>query len=621
MRKVLIAIILATLILTIPSIYQRVQIEESNKTVETIVPYKLIHQWMGNNPDITQGQVFSDLEEAGVQSISVEPDTLRTLERKGAITAVNSSRMREHLLLNRQEPLDAFYNTEGLFVASTEDFPLAEVAKEMFEETHSIEVNGVQYTFIPGVQHTILSMPVGYDEEVIAAVLDAGINVVPRLADYGEEEQTKRMADELLSLKQEGIEKVLFLGMNAPFYKEPELLKDFATELKEGGFTLLQIESGNQTGFQQLAYAMDLDVVRLHSVPVTKDDLSTMSERIVRAVKERNIRSIFLSMSSTDYGEAIAGLKTIRADVDTGLVAYSRGEAKAFAAYEVPAWQTAAGLIGAIAFLGLAIDVIIKKRLLTLLTIAGALLLALIYMLFDLSIILKIFALGVAIAAPIFAVLQDKKIESKGYLVKEYAKAVAVTLVGIWFIVVLLNGNQFLLGIDSFRGVKLVYILPMAFIAIYAVWGSINFLLKMNVKYWHLLTVGLIAVLGMYYISRTGNAGAVSALELQVRQLLEQILYVRPRTKEFLIGFPLFVVALYVAKRNIKASYFILIPAVIGFLSMVNTFTHLHIPLSISLLRSTYSVIIGFLIGLLLILLYKWIGRRIVGQIKARCQF
>ncbi|QDY44861.1 hypothetical protein FK545_03000 [Planococcus glaciei] len=203
----------------------------------------------------------------------------------------------------------------------------------------------------------------------------------------------------------------------------------------------------------------------------------------------------------------------------------------------------------------------------------------------------------------------------------EYAKAVAVTLVGIWFIVVLLNGNQFLLGIDSFRGVKLVYILPMAFIALYAIWGNFKFLLNMNVKYWHMLIFALIAVLGLYYISRTGNTGSVSAIELQVRQALEQILYVRPRTKEFLIGFPLFVVALYVAKRNVKASYFLLVPAVIGFLSMVNTFTHLHIPLSISLLRSVYSIILGFIIGGALILLYKWIGTRIVDQIKARWQF
>ncbi|ETP67619.1 hypothetical protein HF394_02715 [Planococcus glaciei] len=620
MQKVLIAVVLAALILTIPSIVQRVQVEKSSDTVETVVPYKLVHQWLGSDSVLTRDQIFADLKEAGVQSISLEPDTLRTLERKGIITAVNSARMREHLLLNRQEPLDEFYNKEGLFVASSPDFPLKETTDEMFEETHAIKVNGVDYVFIPGFQDTILSSPVGYDEEVADAAIDAGFTVIPRIADYGED-QMRRMADNLLALKREGIEKVLFLGAYSPFYREPDLLKEFSEEMKETGYTLIQIEGPEQVGFGQAAYAMDLDVVRLHSVPVNPAELSVFSERIVRAVKERNIRSIFLNTKGEEYDEEMDGLKTIRADVDAGLSSNSRGKAAAFDSYEVPLWQTAAGLIGAIAFLGLAVDVIVKNRKLTFLTLAGTALLALIYMLFGLSIILKAMALAIAVSAPVLAVLLHKKTDAKGYLLIEYAKAVAVTLVGIWFIVVLLNGNQFLLGIDSFRGVKLVYILPMAFIALYAIWGNFKFLLNMNVKYWHMLIFALIAVLGLYYISRTGNTGSVSAIELQVRQALEQILYVRPRTKEFLIGFPLFVVALYVAKRNVKASYFLLVPAVIGFLSMVNTFTHLHIPLSISLLRSVYSIILGFIIGGALILLYKWIGTRIVDQIKARWQF
>lgn len=621
MQKVLIAVVLAAMILTIPSIVQRVQIEESTNTVETIVPYKLVHQWLGSDPAVTRDQVFADLIEAGVQSISLEPDTLRTLERKGIITAVNSARMREHLLLNRQEPLDEFYNKDGLFVASAPDYPLKEATAGMFEETHDIRVNGVDYLFIPGLQENILSSSVGYDEEVIDAVIDAGFNVIPRIADYGDEEQTRRMADNLLALKRDGIEKVLFLGVYSPFYKEPELLKEFAGEMKETGYSLLQIEGGDQAAFNNAAYAMDLDVVRLHSVPVNPEELSVLSERIVRAVKERNIRSIFLNTRGEEYAEEMDGLKTIRTDVDAGLSSNSRGEAVAFESYEVPLWQMAAGLAGAIAFLGFAVDAIIKNRRLTILTLVGTGFLALAYMLFGLSIILKVMALAVAVTAPVLAVLLNKKTDAKGYLLIEYAKAVAVTLVGIWFIVVLLNGNQFLLGIDSFRGVKLVYIVPMAFIALYAIWGSVKFLINMNVKYWHMLTFGLIAVLGLYYIDRTGNTGAVSAIELQARQLLEQILYVRPRTKEFLIGFPLFVVALYVAKRNVKASLFILIPAVIGFLSMVNTFTHLHIPLSISLLRSVYSIIFGFLIGGALILLYKWVGKSLMDQIKARWQF
>jgi hypothetical protein len=121
-------------------------------------------------------------------------------------------------------------------------------------------------------------------------------------------------------------------------------------------------------------------------------------------------------------------------------------------------------------------------------------------------------------------------------------------------------------------------------------------------------------------MSRTGNAGQVSAIELQVRLMLEQLLYVRPRTKEFLIGFPLFILALHMVKSYPKAYYFLLIPGVIGFLSLVNTFTHLHIPLLISLLRSGYSIVFGFIIGLVLIWLYETVWKKMITMIRMRWQ-
>src|SRR5699024_5464127 len=112
-------------------------------------------------------------------------------------------------------------------------------------------------------------------------------------------------------------------------------------------------------------------------------------------------------------------------------------------------------------------------------------------------------------------------------------------------------------------------------------------------------------IVAYYYLSRTGNAGAVSSVELAARQALEKLLYVRPRTKEFLIGFPFYILALYVFQRSIMLGKILLIPGVIGFLSLVNTFTHLHIPLYISLLRSLYSLLVGLAVGFVFIFIYR----------------
>ncbi|MEW9502278.1 DUF5693 family protein [Jeotgalibacillus marinus] len=621
MKKALTGILLLALILTMPSVYQRIHVEEANKIYELILPNYVIDEWMVNDPSITQDQVYNDLSEAGIQSISVEPDTLRTLERRGEITVISSSRMREYIVVNQHEPLDEFFNKEGLFIRANNEYPLEETVSELFKGIRAVEIIGVDYLFIPGQQEQLSSTAIGYDEKGIESILNAGFNVIPILSNVSEEIHLNKMITDLISLKSEHVNKILFSDQELPGYPEVKKVKSVATKLNDAGFSLLSIEFEKQAGFIETAYTMDLNVIRLHSLTVLSENLSISSERIIRAVKERNIRAIFITMSNDNPKEAITELSDVITTIDGGLASsYTMGESIPFNKIEISKWQLVIGLLGSIAYFGLATSTIINRRWFTLVTISFSSLLALGYVVLEQSIILKIFALALAIIAPIFAILIDKSTNSKGYLFTSYLKAIGITFLGIWFIIVLLNGNQFILGIDSFSGVKLVYILPIAFAVIYALWGNIKALLKLEVKYWHLLFFGSVAIIAFYYITRTGNTDSVSSLELQSRQLLEQFLYVRPRTKEFLIGFPLFVIALYVTKTSAKASLFILIPAVIGFLSMVNTFTHFHIPLSISLLRSFYSIVFGFIIGLFLVYLYKWVGRGLVERLKARWQ-
>lgn len=621
MKKVLIGILVAALLLTIPSVFQRIQIEESNKKIESIVPFKLTNSWLIEDPSLTIEDILSDFKDEGVQSISLEPDTVSSLERKELITAVSTSRMREYLLLTQQELLEAPFNKPGLFIHPNGSFDFEEVTDGLFEEQFPFTVDGQEYVFIPGNGSSILSTPIAYDPEVIETILDAGLAVVPRLSDYADEAQTERMIANLLAIKQPGVEKVLFSGNAVPAASDPVRLNEFGEQLKEAGYGLMSIEFANQIGLNQLAYINDLNLVRLHSVGITDDNIIESAELIVRAAKERNIRAFFLNLQQQEYEEALPALQQLQAEVNETLpTSFVRDEARTFETYDVPLWQTVMALLGSIAFLTLAAQYVFQNRKLTLAALIGLTLLALIYLVMPQSMILKVFGLAVAITAPIWAVLLKKEPAKKWYLIRSYVQALAIAAIGIWLIVVLLNGNQYLLGVDLFRGVSLIYSIPIAFIALYAIWGNIRPLLKMNVIYWHIVVGVIVAAIAFYYMTRTGNAGQVSAIELQARLLMEQLLYVRPRTKEFLIGFPLFILALHVAKSYPKGSYFLLIPGVIGFLSLVNTFTHLHIPLFISVLRSGYSIVIGFVIGLVLILLYEYVWKKAVNMIRVRWQ-
>ena len=361
---------------------------------------------------------------------------------------------------------------------------------------------------------------------------------------------------------------------------------------------------------------MDMDVIRLYSQGLAKGNAFDIADKFTRGAKERNIRAFFINPNFDEYAEAKEEFEKLNNEIEAQLPsAFERGSSGTYDEIGVPLWQIALGLIGSTAFLAWAAQTVFGNRKLTYIAIGGLTLLALAYLVTDMTLILKAFALALAVTTPVFAVLLKKDTESKYYLISSYFKAVGITLIGIWLIVVLLNGNAFILGVDAFRGVKLVYFLPIVFLVLYALWGNMEKIMKANVTYGHLIVMGLVGAIVFFYLSRTGNEGSVLPYELEFRMFLEDLLYVRPRTKEFLIGLPIFLLALEVAKKYRTMSYYLLIPAVIGFLSMVNTFTHFHIPLSISLLRTGYSVVLGLLIGLILVFLYRWASQKIITEL------
>ncbi len=112
-------------------------------------------------------------------------------------------------------------------------------------------------------------------------------------------------------------------------------------------------------------------------------------------------------------------------------------------------------------------------------------------------------------------------------------------------------------------------------------------------------------MLGVLYVLRTGNFGLpVPAWEIKLREGLEQLLLTRPRTKEFLVGgHP----ALFLALRSQHppARSWWLPVAVVGQVSLINTFTHIHSPLSISLLRTAYGLLFGYCFGWLFRIVLK----------------
>ncbi|MCL4441643.1 MAG: DUF5693 family protein, partial [Firmicutes bacterium] len=239
---------------------------------------------------------------------------------------------------------------------------------------------------------------------------------------------------------------------------------------------------------------------------------------------------------------------------------------------------------------------------------------------FDLVLARKLMSLVSVIIFPTLALISYVKREglSPGAAVWCFIKISLFSLLGALFMVGMLADAAFMLKLDQFAGVKLAHVIPLLVVLLYfslvvakgaALPEKVKGLLNQPVLLGVALAGALMAVAMIVYVARTGNeAMTVSGLELQFRSLLDQILGVRPRTKEFLLGHPALLLVLLFGYRDNRFLPLLLLGA-IGQASLVNTFAHIHTPLLVSLMRAFHGIWLGILLGLAVYFLIKLVCR------------
>ena len=80
--------------------------------------------------------------------------------------------------------------------------------------------------------------------------------------------------------------------------------------------------------------------------------------------------------------------------------------------------------------------------------------------------------------------------------------------------------------------------------------------------------------------------------------MLTHVLSVRPRFKEFLIGFPCMMLLPALLPLHRRAIGWLLALGIgVGIGDVIDTFSHLHTPLAISLLRVINGLVVGAIVG------------------------
>ena len=121
----------------------------------------------------------------------------------------------------------------------------------------------------------------------------------------------------------------------------------------------------------------------------------------------------------------------------------------------------------------------------------------------------------------------------------------------------------------------------------------------------------LIALAALAFaVSRSGNQPAVAPTggELRLRGLLESLLFVRPRTKEFLLSHPALMLLIALSLRGRRAWLpLVAVLAGIGQISLLNTFCHFHSPLHIGFLRTANGIWLGAIVGVVVVVVWRLI--------------
>lgn len=648
-RKWLWVLVIVGILASVPVIAQRVQTESSANKVEFVFNYRGLLDIASYkaDPQAYLDEQLGQLKEAGVGTMAMFESTLDELSKARRVmvfSSVEAAKLNGAVITeNGNYTYLAFTNAEN----EAQLKPMIEAAFRKLD----VPVANWQYqdrgglVIGMGMEEAVMK-PLPPDPMAFAMLREKGFTILPRLSDnipYDQDELDRQLA----FFAENGVTRILFDGEAVKGYNENEeknSLQGFAELLKKHGIGIAAIENlkAPQKGFNKLAYLIDYNVVRLHSLADTEasQDKATLADRFVLATKDRNIRMVYLNASASKDAMKAAITNPIDNLIDSLQApgnaieriennGFELGQAEAFKVYDA-GWQKslkALVVLGGVALVALLISCFLPS-----LTLAACILgwvgSAGLYVL-NPVLLEQALALFVAISAPTIAMvlairkvqeLQEKHPNLTGgrrltHTIVLFIKTSLLSLTAVPFVISLLNNITYSLVLNQFRGVSLLHLAPILLIAIYvflyrgnSVWEELRKWLSMPITVLWVVVAAVLGVAALYYLSRTGNAGTLLPGEAAFRSFLENTFGVRPRNKEFLLAHPLFIVGLFAAFRY-RWAMFAMIIAVMGQLSMVDTFAHIHTPAALSLIRGVLGMGLGLVVGLIAVLVWQIIER------------
>jgi hypothetical protein len=502
----------------------------------------------------------------------------------------------------------------------------------------------VQFPALP--QEDLNLLPVAWLSGVVAAAQQHGVPLILRpggsefLGEEGLRRTLEYCADQPL---------VLFEGPTVLGY--PYALAEVAKRLKDQDQFFGWVEFDEQDGGAQLAARLKPQIVRVHSIPpeeMVNYGVSGAVARYLRAARERNIRCLYLrpfirgdviSLAvDRDYKASLLAanksyFQQLALELDNAGFSITKdfkppADPPAWLAFWRPLFTTLAA--GAAFILLLALWLTGWPRWVWWFLLAATALKSVVAVyipLVDTGVLLATalvfpllgFWLALALYQRLVQPLPAGHVLRLGAALLALVVASLVTMLGG----LLIHGGMWdsatMLKVVQFRGVTVALGLPILLLAAYAwqaetlqdaydraalrladYWQRFMTLWQAPIRYGDVafifIALGAIAIV----LLRSGNESPLGVLSVEswFRDGLEHWFAVRPRTKE-LFGHPLFVIFLMSLPWRNRLSLLFALAALLGQVSILNTFCHLHTPLAVTIERVLLGLGLGLISGLL----------------------
>jgi hypothetical protein len=576
--------------------YRRVQ-HEGRRASVTLLIDELALTEQAAYKGLVPSALAERYREAGLNGVALFEDTLETLALKGRIALLPSTDARAAAAL-RGEGLSL--PPQSLLVAELEPGALEGALAKTAPAPAAITLAGrTWYVFSDPAGGSGAERPAGPDRELLASYYEAGWDIAYRPLNYpGLQNVGSDFPPEARYLIHGGLEVA----------GNPEKLED--TVAASQSYLTGLIEGTTQAGLADILG--EVPAARVFSL--AQDWLNTLppeeaASKYVLAASERGAQLLYVRPYTTEtVGEMVTSTETLIRSLRAGLEA--RGfsvEPVEAAAYESPALLRALASVGVLA--GLALVAGLYPGLWGALVALGVLALGLLAG----GLSWGALALVAALSFPVLGyALLPPKLWALG-------AATLVSLVGAALLAAVGSDRNTLLAVTPFAGVAATLVVPPALFALHLALRE-RPLARWVTDFWNapvrlgdvLLTLLGAAALALLLLRR-GNFPVLPAseAELGLRALLSEW-FARPRFKE-LLGHPLAVLALLNARWPLWIRGLLLTAGVVAQASVVNSFSHYHTPLLVSLERTLVALVLGLALGLLLTPVVR-LGERLVSR-------